>query len=257
MDFLSTSTKSMKTQLAIADAASWYCGIVLLCLLLLCADNSSSDASDAVSVRGNQLSNNRPCDEIYVVGEGETLHTISDKCGDPYIVEQNPHIHDPDDVFPGLVIKITPHPHTRDGQAAPLRDGGERGRTGIRHFLRKDDQNLWQVFSDRSPGDGSQNGFSGLSASADMTGEQDGVGEDLLSQVRTLQDSAPGLLGCLELAFELLDPLVPLSKGLLEGRHLSTVYFVPVFGPGEEIGDRVGHLQGYGLAVEVDNTNAE
>nr|GMC62388.1 hypothetical protein Iba_chr02cCG3390 [Ipomoea batatas] len=39
-----------------------------------------------------------------------------------------------------------------------------------------------QVFSDRSPGDGSQNGFSGLSASADMTGEQDGVGEDLLSQ---------------------------------------------------------------------------
>lgn len=53
----------------------------------------------------------RPCDEIYVVGEGETLHSISDKCGDPFIVEQNPHIHDPDDVFPGLVIKITPiHP---------------------------------------------------------------------------------------------------------------------------------------------------
>ncbi|XP_019154698.1 PREDICTED: uncharacterized protein LOC109151232 [Ipomoea nil] len=111
MDFFSSSTKSMKTQLAIADAASWYCGIVLLCLLLLCSDNSSdgSAAADGVSVRGNQLSNNRPCDEIYVVGEGETLHTISDKCGDPYIVEQNPHIHDPDDVFPGLVIKITPH----------------------------------------------------------------------------------------------------------------------------------------------------
>nr|GMD10296.1 hypothetical protein Iba_chr06eCG4920 [Ipomoea batatas] len=114
-----------------------------------------------------------------------------------------------------------------------------------------------QFFSDWSPGDGGQNDFSGLSASADMTGEQDGVGEDLLSQVRTLQDSAPGLLGCLELAFELLDPLVPLSKGLLEGRHLSTVYFVPVFGPGEEIGDRVGHLQGYGLAVEVDSLNAD
>ncbi|KAJ1426859.1 hypothetical protein SESBI_10113 [Sesbania bispinosa] len=27
--------------------------------------------------------------------------------GDPFIVEKNPHIHDPDDVFPGLVIKIT------------------------------------------------------------------------------------------------------------------------------------------------------
>nr|GEZ52921.1 peptidoglycan-binding LysM domain-containing protein [Tanacetum cinerariifolium] len=32
----------------------------------------------------------------------------SDKCGDAFIVEENPHIHDPDDVFPGLVIKITP-----------------------------------------------------------------------------------------------------------------------------------------------------
>lgn len=60
-----------------------------------------------VAVRGNQLLD-RACDEIYVVGEGETLHTISDKCGDPFIVERNPHIHDPDDVFPGLVIKITP-----------------------------------------------------------------------------------------------------------------------------------------------------
>ncbi|CAN1267389.1 hypothetical protein LINPERPRIM_LOCUS12813 [Linum perenne] len=51
---------------------------------------------------------NRACEEIYVVGDGETLNTISEKCGDPFIVEENPHIHDPDDVFPGLVIKITP-----------------------------------------------------------------------------------------------------------------------------------------------------
>ncbi|CAI0408225.1 unnamed protein product [Linum tenue] len=48
------------------------------------------------------------CEEIYVVREGETLQTIGDKCGDPFIVEENPHIHDPDDVFPGLVIKINP-----------------------------------------------------------------------------------------------------------------------------------------------------
>ncbi|KAL3806587.1 hypothetical protein ACJIZ3_000570 [Penstemon smallii] len=50
----------------------------------------------------------RPCDEIHVVKEVETLHTISNKYGNPFIVEENPHIHDPDDVFPGLVIKITP-----------------------------------------------------------------------------------------------------------------------------------------------------
>lgn len=51
------------------------------------------------------------CDEIYVVHEGETLQSISEKCGDPFIVEENPHINDPDDVFPGLVIKITPFHH--------------------------------------------------------------------------------------------------------------------------------------------------
>ena len=67
--------------------------------------DSHVEDSSLANFRGNQLGN-RPCDEIYVVGEGETLHTISDKCGDPFIVERNPHIHDPDDVFPGLVIKI-------------------------------------------------------------------------------------------------------------------------------------------------------
>lgn len=51
------------------------------------------------------------CDEIYVVREGETLQSISEKCGDPFIFEHNPHINDVDDVFPGLVIKITPFLH--------------------------------------------------------------------------------------------------------------------------------------------------
>lgn len=57
--------------------------------------------------RGKQMME-RPCEEIYMVEEGETLHSISDKCGDPFIVERNPHIHDPDDVFPGLVLRIAP-----------------------------------------------------------------------------------------------------------------------------------------------------
>ncbi|XP_022851976.1 uncharacterized protein LOC111373648 [Olea europaea var. sylvestris] len=93
--------------LHIADA---YSAIVILALMLLCLmrENSLTDF-ELTEVRGNQLKD-RPCEEIYVVREGETLHTISDKCEDPFIVEQNPHIHDPDDVFPGLVIKITPKP---------------------------------------------------------------------------------------------------------------------------------------------------
>ncbi|OIT22202.1 hypothetical protein A4A49_38566 [Nicotiana attenuata] len=97
--------KSIKTLIAIVDAASLYCAMVVLGLLLISSlkENYYYSTDGAV----NHFLN-RPCDEIYVVGEGETLHTISDKCGDPYIVERNPHIHDPDDVFPGLVIKITP-----------------------------------------------------------------------------------------------------------------------------------------------------
>lgn len=49
-----------------------------------------------------------PCEEIYVVGEGETLQTISAKCSDPFILEENTHVNDHDDVFPGLVLRITP-----------------------------------------------------------------------------------------------------------------------------------------------------
>ncbi|CAI9762388.1 unnamed protein product [Fraxinus pennsylvanica] len=88
------------SSLHIADA---YCAVVILALMLLgsISENSFTDFELEVNVKRNQLTD-RPCEEIYVVGEGETLHTISDKCGDPFIVEQNPHIHDPDDVFPGL-----------------------------------------------------------------------------------------------------------------------------------------------------------
>ncbi|CAN8325900.1 unnamed protein product [Cochlearia groenlandica] len=63
------------------------------------------NGDDVIIWRGKQMME-RPCEEIYVVGEGETLQSISEKCGDPFIVERNPHIHDPDDVFPGLLIKI-------------------------------------------------------------------------------------------------------------------------------------------------------
>ncbi|MBA0651281.1 hypothetical protein Goklo_018624 [Gossypium klotzschianum] len=96
----------MKKSMEIADSAYWYCALALLTLILMGCIKTSSVSSDEAS-RGKQLLK-PPCDEIYVVGEGETLHTISDKCDDPFIVERNPHIHDPDDVFPGLVIKIIP-----------------------------------------------------------------------------------------------------------------------------------------------------
>lgn len=87
-------------------AALPFCAI-LLSLVLMFLFISSSSSWLSFNEYSNQL-RSRVCDEIYVVREGETLHSISDKCGDPFIIEQNPHIHDSDDVFPGLVIKITP-----------------------------------------------------------------------------------------------------------------------------------------------------
>ncbi|KAL2920589.1 Cholinephosphotransferase 1 [Bienertia sinuspersici] len=78
--------------------------------------NQSLFPTNLQSIKTSNLFAHRPCDEIYVVSEGETLHTISDKCGDPFIVERNPHIHDPDDVFPGLVIKILPSPPIKDNR---------------------------------------------------------------------------------------------------------------------------------------------
>ncbi|KAG8065879.1 hypothetical protein GUJ93_ZPchr0004g38923 [Zizania palustris] len=103
---------------AAADAASWWCAVAFVALVLLGALGAETADGDwgggAVEVRGPRLGGAaaRPCEEVYVVGEGETLHTISDKCGDPFIVERNPHIHDPDDVFPGLVIALRPTKNT-------------------------------------------------------------------------------------------------------------------------------------------------
>ncbi|XP_008795361.3 uncharacterized protein LOC103711121 [Phoenix dactylifera] len=104
----SFTKRPLSTVISVADAASWYCALALVALVLLSSLRESPVDDTIEPARGGKLVGRRPCDEIYVVGEGETLHTISDKCGDPFIVEQNPHIHDPDDVFPGLVIKITP-----------------------------------------------------------------------------------------------------------------------------------------------------
>ncbi|KAI3518210.1 hypothetical protein L1887_06702 [Cichorium endivia] len=93
----------------LAETVSLYCSLLLVLMLILscCESLATEDKQMAFTVRVKD-SIYKPCDEIYVVREGETLHTISEKCGDPYIVEENPHIHDPDDIFPGLVIKISP-----------------------------------------------------------------------------------------------------------------------------------------------------
>lgn len=102
----------MEATITVADFASLYCFVVLVVLLRMCSCRDGAAALYGVASRGTPLLDfQRPCDDLYVVGEGDTLQTISEKCGDPFIVERNPHIHDPDDVFPGIVIKITPSSH--------------------------------------------------------------------------------------------------------------------------------------------------
>ncbi|CAF1855068.1 hypothetical protein Bca4012_031868 [Brassica carinata] len=103
--------------MVVAEKISWYCAVFAAMMLLMsCCHVEEEAGSTNTNVQKQQpsmmiagYSDRRPaCDEIYEVKEGETLQTISEKCGDPYIVEGNPHIHDHDDVFPGLLIRITP-----------------------------------------------------------------------------------------------------------------------------------------------------
>ncbi|KAJ8754257.1 hypothetical protein K2173_002157 [Erythroxylum novogranatense] len=92
---------------SMGERISWYCALFMAVMTVLsCCEMSESESNVVVLTHRDMV--NKPCDEIYVVRDGETLQTISEKCGDPFIVEENPHIHDPDDVFPGLVIKVTP-----------------------------------------------------------------------------------------------------------------------------------------------------
>ncbi|KAL3521488.1 hypothetical protein ACH5RR_019637 [Cinchona calisaya] len=82
--------------------------IVLVTIMILLLMSPTTKASPPIIDQKEVMLINQPCDELYVVSEGETLHSISAKCDDPFILERNPHIYDPDDVFPGLVLLILP-----------------------------------------------------------------------------------------------------------------------------------------------------
>ncbi|KAG6522627.1 hypothetical protein ZIOFF_019773 [Zingiber officinale] len=51
-----------------------------------------------------QQQQQQPCDEYYVAEEGDTLQTISVKCNNIFILEDNPQIDDSDDIGPGTVL---------------------------------------------------------------------------------------------------------------------------------------------------------
>ncbi|CAL9055733.1 unnamed protein product, partial [Musa banksii] len=69
------------------------------------------------------------CDEFYAAEEGETLQTISVKCNNIFILEDNPQINDTDDIGPGTVLYMQQiEKREGRGKVSTLRE--RRSRTG-------------------------------------------------------------------------------------------------------------------------------
>lgn len=97
---------------------SWWFTIMLAATLLLVANMEKGYYChiiiDEVEAQHIDIEINlpleQPCDEFYEVGEGETFYSIAEKCNDPFISLWNPHIEDPDDIFPGVILRLKPFP---------------------------------------------------------------------------------------------------------------------------------------------------
>jgi len=62
-----------------------------------------------------------------MVGEGETLQTISEKCNAPFILIDNPHIQDTDDISEGVPLKITQEKIEEEIRSLVVRDNQRVG----------------------------------------------------------------------------------------------------------------------------------
>ncbi|KAJ1388908.1 LysM domain [Sesbania bispinosa] len=87
-----------------------WCDILLLITAVLYVTNIEENSPliihDEVEAKHSTDLEKLACDEFYVVREGETIYSIADKCNDPFIFLWNPHIQDPDDVFPGRTDEL-------------------------------------------------------------------------------------------------------------------------------------------------------
>ena len=81
-------------------AAMAHSRVLLMTVLFLVLHTSSIPGTDGRVLRGC------PCGETYVVRGGESLQMISEKCHDQFILENNPHIVDHDDLFEGQFLKM-------------------------------------------------------------------------------------------------------------------------------------------------------
>ncbi|TKY45097.1 cell wall macromolecule catabolic process [Spatholobus suberectus] len=90
------------------EPMSWFFFIVLIATLRLVPniEESSPPTTDESNIDVENHPLEQPCSEFYVVREGETLYSIAEKCKDPLIWLWNPHVEDPDDVYPGVILRL-------------------------------------------------------------------------------------------------------------------------------------------------------
>ncbi|KAH7352671.1 hypothetical protein KP509_19G057500 [Ceratopteris richardii] len=82
--------------------------ILLGLLLFLLLHVGGSECSKKMETRRMLIEpSDCPCREFYTVEEGETLQSISADCNAPFILLDNPHVQDADDVWPGLLLRLT------------------------------------------------------------------------------------------------------------------------------------------------------
>ncbi|KAG4939731.1 hypothetical protein JHK82_045452 [Glycine max] len=97
------STRIKKARMRGLEPVSWF---LLIMLALRLIPNMEECSSPAIDVEKHTLE--EPCKEFYEVRQGETLYSIAEKCRDPHIWLWNPHVEDPDDVYPGVIVRLKP-----------------------------------------------------------------------------------------------------------------------------------------------------
>jgi hypothetical protein len=97
----------MKTKTC--QGESWFFIIVLIVATLLIVNDAKESDIHHEDIENDNFSDGLPCDEFYIVKEGETLNSIAEKCDDPLILLSNPHINGFEDIFPGVLLIINPH----------------------------------------------------------------------------------------------------------------------------------------------------
>lgn len=91
------------------ESVLWCFTLVLISVMLFVANARILESCHSFVINNEEELlplDEQPCEEFYVVKEGDTMYSIAEKCNDPFIWAWNQYIEDPDDVVPGVTLKI-------------------------------------------------------------------------------------------------------------------------------------------------------